>query len=86
MANGIQIQCIVPYVTRQQCNTIYSKTLQLHKRNNQLSSDMTYLLIIMLAPSHIPSEVIKKKSTALTVTNHCHQLCLLVNVFFTQNT
>jgi len=54
MAN--EIQCILPYVTRKQCNTVHSKLLQLHKRNNQLSNRMTYLLI-KLAPSPIPSYI-----------------------------
>jgi len=38
-------------------NTGHSKTLQLHQRNNQLSNRMTYLLIITLAPSPIPSQI-----------------------------
>jgi len=52
-----EIQCILPYVIRSQCNTVHSKTLQLHKRNNRLSHRMTYLLIILLAPSPIPSQI-----------------------------
>jgi len=47
MAN--EIQCILSYVTQQQCNTVHSKTLQLHKRNNRLSNPMTYFLIIQFA-------------------------------------
>jgi len=43
MANGIK--CIITYVTRKQCNTVHSKTLQLPVRNNRLSNRMTYLLI-----------------------------------------
>jgi len=38
-----EIQCILPYVTRQQCNTVHSKPLQLHKRNKRLSNRKTYL-------------------------------------------
>jgi len=30
------------------CNTVHGKTFQLHKRNNQLSIRMTYLLTITL--------------------------------------
>jgi len=37
--------------------TVHSKTLQLHIRNNQLSNQMTYLLIITLTPSPIPSQI-----------------------------
>jgi len=55
MAN--EIQCTPPYVTRQQCNTVHSKTLQLHKRNNRLSYRMTHLLTITIAPSPIPSQI-----------------------------
>jgi len=44
MAN--EIQCILPYVT--QCNTVHSKTLQLHERNNWLSNRMNYCLYYIL--------------------------------------
>jgi len=54
MAN--EIQCILTYVTRWQCNTVHSKTLQLHKRNNRLSIRMTYLPIITSAHLPIPSQ------------------------------
>jgi len=53
MAN--EIQSIIPHVT--QCNTDCSKTLQLHKRNNRQSNRMTYLPIITLALSPIPSQI-----------------------------
>jgi len=55
MAN--EIQCIISHVTRQQCNTICSKTLQSQKRNNRLSNWMTYSHIIKLAPSPIRSQI-----------------------------
>jgi len=53
-----EIQCIIPYVTRYKCNTVHSKTLQLHKLNNRLYNRMTYLLIMTLSPSPIPSQVL----------------------------
>jgi len=48
--------CIFGHITKgnMQCNTIHSKTFQLHKRNNRLSNQMTNLLIITLAFSLIP--------------------------------
>jgi len=36
---------------------VHSKTLQLHNHNNRLSYHMTYLLIITLAPTPIPSHI-----------------------------
>jgi len=33
-----EIQCIISHVTQQQCNTVCSKTLQLHKRKDRLSN------------------------------------------------
>jgi len=35
-------------------NTVHGQTLQLHKRNNRQSNQMTYLRIITLAPLPIP--------------------------------
>jgi len=52
-----EIQCILPYVTWKQCNTVHRITPQLHKSNNRLSNIMTYLLIITHAPSPIPSQI-----------------------------
>jgi len=37
--------------------TLFTITVQLHKRNNRLSNRMTYLLIIKLAPLPIPSHI-----------------------------
>jgi len=52
MAN--ETQCIIPYVTQKQCNTVRSNTLQLH--NNQLSNRTTCRLIITSASLPIPSQ------------------------------
>jgi len=35
-------QCIIPYVTQLQCDTVYIKTLHLHTYDNQLSNRMTW--------------------------------------------
>jgi len=47
-----EIQCVLFYVTR-----YVTRYTQLHERNNQLFNRMTYLLIITLAPSPIPSQI-----------------------------
>jgi len=39
-----EIQCTIPFITRYQCNTVHSKTLQVHKRDSRLSNCTTYLL------------------------------------------
>jgi len=52
-----ETQRTTPHVTWQQCNTVHSKTLQPHKRNNRLSNRMTNLLTIMSVPSPIPSQI-----------------------------
>jgi len=44
MANGIQ--CTMPHVTRQQCNTVCSKTLQSHKRKNRQSNRLLTCLLL----------------------------------------
>jgi len=54
MAN--EKQCIIRYVIQQR-NTVHGKTFQLHKRNNRLSNQTNYLLIT-LAPSLIPSQIL----------------------------
>jgi len=48
--------CLVGCLT-QKGKFVHSKTLQLLKRNNQLSNRITYLLIITLEPSPIPSQI-----------------------------
>jgi len=56
MAN--EMQCIIPYVTQYQRNTVHSNTLQVHKRNKWLSNWMTCLLIITLAPSQYRADAV----------------------------
>jgi len=49
MAN--EIQRTIPYVTQMQSDTVCSRKLQLHKRNNRRSNRMTYYIMSEPSPT-----------------------------------
>jgi len=50
--DGQRDTMLIPHVTRKQCNTVCSKTLQLHKRNSRLFSRWLTCVFTNTKPDH----------------------------------